>query len=247
MNYLVNKLLTDKNGKSKAFKLRLTDFQTHDRTLIIGKTGSGKSVLFDQMINHFSKKTFVLLLDTKREYHHVPTFEMENLEANKGLFRCYELDYRGHIIDDNYEIAEFFSILLFERAREQKKSSILAIEELGNVIKKYGRLYDIMPKFAKLLQQGRSSNIGFIGTTQRPQEIHTTILSQCTQLICFDLTSSQDLHSVKAYFEPEWFDLLNKHQFFHLNYTKNSLKRCFKRYLTSDEKNFYTKIFGKSY
>lgn len=231
--------------KENAVKFKKSNIRPHERITVIGKTGSGKSVLFDNLLDYFSKKTLVILIDTKDEYKHISEFQMENLKADKGLFKIVELDYKGQKIDDYYIIVEFFSLALFERGKTENRSSMLAIEELGNVVKKHGRLYDVSPSFARLLQQGRAHDVGFLGTTQRPQEIHTTILSQSNHIICFDLTSKHDLDAVKAYFEPEWIYDLGKHQFLHLDYTHNTITRNFKLYLSNDKIKFYNRLFGK--
>jgi DNA helicase HerA-like ATPase len=246
-------MLADKEGKRNAFKFKKSDLKPFERITIIGKIGSGKSVLTNEILEYMSKKTLVVLIDTKREYSHIPNFELDNLKADKGLFRIYELEYKGYKIRDFQQIVEVISVLLFERGftdkenKVQGRSSILAVEELGNVIKKHGRLYDVMPEYAVLIQQGRSRDVGFIGTTQRPQEIHTTILSESQHIVCFDLTSTHDLEAMKGYFEREWIDELGKHQFLHLNYSKNQIKRHFKLYLSTDKMKFYKSIFGRSY
>ncbi len=225
----------------------------HHRTTIIGKIGSGKSVLTDQLLQHLSKKSFVLLLDTKQEYQHYREFQLADLvEKRKGLFRVTELEYRGYLIDDNRTLAEFFSDLMVKQNKKRVKEGkrltnyILAIEEIGNVVRKHGRLYDVMPKFAVLLQQGRSLQIGYVGTTQRPAEIHTTILSQSYHVISFAVTSRNDLEAMKVYIEADQYLNLNRFQFMHVNHSENYVKHCYRLYLTESEKKYYHKIFGES-
>ncbi len=242
------KLVYEKKGK-----FDFNSILPHHRTTIIGKIGTGKSVLTDKILNHLSKRAFVVLIDTKGEYEHLTEFQLENLiDKRKGLFRVTSLDYRGYIIDDNQVLAEFFSDLMVKQNKKQRKDNkkltpyVLAIEEVGNVIRKHGRLYDVMPKFAVLLQQGRSLKIGYLGTTQRPAEIHTTILSQSHHVLSFQVTSRNDLEAMKTYIDADKYLDLNRFQFYHVNHAENYIKHCYKLYLTQSEKNYYFRVFGES-
>lgn len=225
-------------------KFKRSDIDINERMMIIGRTGTGKSVFTDTMLNYLSKNTLVVILDTKIEYDHIPALTPQVLENGKnGLFRIYEMEYYGEKIEDLYYIAEFLAENLFDRG-----NAILAIEELGNVCKKGGRLYDQMPNTARLLQQGRARECGFIGITQRPQEVHTTFLSQSDHIISFDVSSKHDIEAMKSYIDKERYDLLGKHQFFHYNVKRGFTKRCYRLY--EDELyhslDYYKKIFGRA-
>lgn len=225
-------------------KFKRSDIDTNERISVIGRTGTGKSVFTDTMLNYLSKNTLVVLLDTKIEYDHIPALTMEVLTNSKrGLYRIYELEYYGELIDDLYYICEFLAENIFERG-----NAILVVEELGNVCKKGGRLYDQMPHTARLLQQGRAKECGFIGITQRPQEVHTTFLSQSDHIISFDVSSKHDREAMKSYVDKEKYELLGKHQFFHYSVKGGFLKRCYRLY--EDELyhslEYYGKIFGRA-
>ncbi len=236
-----------KERKFQRYNFLYKSIKPHERCTIIGKTGSGKSVLFDNLLKVLSKSNLVILIDSKREYSHLPIvnnvkiFDKEIVKT--GLFRIYELEFKGHIIDDLVELNEFLSKVMFER-----RDCILAIEELANATKKSGamRLYDLQPNFAKLIQQGRSRNVGFLGTTQRPQEIHTTIMSESQHLIIFDVTSPHDQKALQNYIEPDLFDRLQKHEFYHLNLPEGYLKHCYKLRMSEPQKLKYKKMFGNA-
>lgn len=228
--------------KEQRAKFVFSDIGKHDRTTIVGKTGQGKSVLMDKLIHFFSKKTLVILIDTKNEYIHIPELNMKILQKAKGLYRIVSIEEEDNIIIDDYKvICEWISKILFDR-----ENCLLAIEELGNVVRKYGTLYEVMPNFAKLLQQGRSHNVGFIGTTQRPQEIHTTILSQSGHIISLLITSKHDLQAMGAYIDKEQYGKLQRYEFFHLNHAKNYLRHCNRLYLSDAEIKYYSDLFGET-
>jgi len=214
---------------------------THERSVIIGKTGSGKSVLFDTLLKFLAKKTLIILIDTKREYEHIPDFKLKFLKANKGLYRVYELRHRGKTIDHVPTVVEFISNLLFAR-----KNCMLAIEEMSQATKKNAyRLGDIMPHLNKLLTQGRSRGVGFLGTSQRPQQVHTDFLSQADHIISFEVTSTHDLKAMRTYIDEKHYEGLKRFEFIHYNMKGNYLRHCYKLYLSKQEKAYYESIFGK--
>lgn len=236
-------------------KFEFHSIKPHDRIVILGRTGSGKSVFTDKLLKFLSKSSFIILLDTKSEYEHLKEFELKYLKTKKiGIWKITEIEHRGNIIDDNFIISEFLSELMFsynKGAKSQRKKKklnfILAIEEMGNVTKKSpSKLYDIQPHFAKLLQQGRSQNIGLLSTSQRPQELHTTILSQANHIICFEIYSQHDKDALKPYIAPELFEELKQFEFFHYNTRDNYVNHCYKLYLNKYDQHFYKTIFGDS-
>lgn len=211
--------------------------------MILGRRGTGKSVFVDTELTFLGKKTFIVLIDVKNEYTHFPVLNVESmLEQKKGVCRVNSINYKGHDITDMYVIAEFIAENLFKR-----ENCMLVIEELGAVCAKGGRLYDAMNKVGTIVQQGRKKDVGFIGISQRPQEVHTTFLSQADHIISFEVSSKHDLEAMSAYIDKERYEILKPHEFFHYNVKENYLKRCYRLY--EDEMyqslNYYKKLFGK--
>lgn len=225
-------------------KFNKKSIQTHECIIIIGRRGTGKSVFVDTMLEYLKKKTFLVLLDIKDEYSHHPTLDIKTmLEQKKGVARVNSITYKGHEIKDHYIIAEFIAENLFKRG-----NCMLVIEELGAVCTKGGRLYDQMNKTGIVVQQGRKRDVGFIGISQRPQEIHTTFLSQADHIISFEVSSKHDLEAMSAYIDKDRYESLRRHEFFHYNVKDNYLKHCYKlydgdMYRTID---YYKRLFGKS-
>lgn len=236
-------------------KFTKTSIKKHEAITIVGKKGTGKSVLFDQLLLSLSRFTLIILIDTKREYKHIPFMDLEHLRWKedrktgkkeyafpKGIFKVQSgFELQGETYDDLYNITEWLSHILFQREK-----CILAIEELGNCTKKHTRFYDCNPFLATLVQQGRGKEVGFLGTTQRLQEIHTTILSESDHILCFRLTSEADESYMKNYIHPDRIKNLEKHEFLHLNLKEDYLRHCQKLYLDKQKLKYYTKIFGKT-
>lgn len=217
--------------------------EEQERTIILGLTGSGKSVLLDKMIKKFAKKTLVILIDAKDEYFHIPDFQIEDFNKNKGLFRINELEYEGVVIKGAKGlayIAEWLAEQMFERG-----DCILVIEEVGAVLKKYGKFYDRNPHVATLIQQGRGRGVGFIGVSQRPQELHTTLISQSTHVFSFWFHQRADIEYMKSYFPLDLIDDLARHEFLRYKVGEKIIYHHYKLYLSESEKDYYSKIFGK--
>lgn len=236
-------------------KFTKTSIKKHEAITVVGKKGTGKSVLFDTLLLALSKKTLIILLDTKREYKHIPFMDLDHIKYeidyktkkkkyafNTGLFRVISgFELGGKTYEDLFTITEWLSYVLFNREK-----CMLAIEELGNCTKKFNRFYDCNPYLSTLVCQGRQRGVGFLGTTQRLQEIHTTILSESDHILCFRLTSEADENYMRNYIHPDHIKELGTHEFLHLNLKDDYLRHCNKLYLDEQKLKYYTKIFGKT-
>jgi len=240
-------------------KFKRSDIKTNERLLILGRTGTGKSVLFDTMLNYLSKKCYIILIDTKNEYTHYPTLDFKTFYTqNRGIARINELKVKTKQgtfqTDDLYKIAEFICSNLYnfnKKAKDENRRlrhTIVCIEELGNVCKKGGRLYDVMEHTSKIVSQGRSLEIGFIGTSQRPQMVHTDFIAEADHLISFAVSSKHDLEAMRSYFAKEQYYELKLFEFFHYQIKKGIIKHCYPIYETEmyHSLDYYRKLFGRS-
>ena len=240
-------------------KFKRSDIHNNERLIIIGRTGTGKSLFADTIMTFLSKTCFIVLIDVKNEYIHIPTLDFKTFYTQrKGIVRINELkiNHKGRkiLIDDLNKIAEFICANLFKFNLEAKvnnkplRRSMVCIEELGNVCKKVGRLYDVMYNTSKVLSQGRGLEIGFIGISQRPQMIHTDFLSQADHIVSFEVSSKHDLEAMKSYFAKEQYYELKKFEFLHYNVKKGSIKSCYPLYETEmyHSLDYYRKLFGRS-
>lgn len=232
-------------------KFSKNSIQSHERVMILGRTGTGKSVFADTLLHFLGKKTFVCLLDPEEVYTHYPILDIKTLMTQrKGVFRLTEIVYRTNkfskpvVIDNPQTIAEFLAENLYKRG-----NCILAIEELGSVLpKSSSKLIDLSHHMGILITRGRKQDVGFIGIAQRTQHIHTEFLSQATHIISYEVSSKHDLEAMRAYIDKEKYEQLKRFEFFHYNVRDNYLKHCYKLY--SDELyhslEYYKALFGKA-
>ena len=240
-------------------KFKRTKIHTNERLVILGRTGTGKSVLTDTMIQYLAKSCYIVLIDVKGEYLHIPTLDFKTFFTQKrGVVRINELTIKSGsqtmITDDAYKITEFIASNLFkynQKLRDDKKplrKAMICVEELGSVCKKGGRLYDVMYNTAKVVSQGRSMEIGFIGISQRPQQVHTDFISQADHIISFDVSSKHDLEAMKSYFNSDQYQSLKRFEFFHYAIKEGLVKQCYPLYENElyHSLDYYRKLFGRS-
>lgn len=159
--------------------------------LITGKTGTGKSVLFRELISN--QKRFIIF-DSIKEYRDLrPPFP--------ALFIYDPIDllvYLQNNRHENYRIVfdpanPFGKVRLMRPEREvtlfewlcgvvyELNDITLGIEELG----KHETRKDISPNLYNLICLGRHKSISLYATTQRPAQISTDFKAQITKFISF--------------------------------------------------------------
>jgi len=227
--------------------------------VILGRTGTGKSVFTDTMLNYLGRKVFIVLIDVKDEYLHIPTLDFKTFfTQRKGVVRINNLTIKSGNqtlkTDDLYKITEFIASNLFKQNQKLKEEgkplrrAMLCVEELGSVCRKGGRLYDVMYNTAKVISQGRGVEIGFIGISQRPQQVHTDFLSQADHVISFEVSSKHDLEAMKSYFSKEQYESLQRFEFIHYKIKAGNVKHCYPLYENElyHSLEYYRNLFGRS-
>ncbi len=233
-------------------KFNRNHIQPHERIMILGRTGTGKSVFADTLMTFLGKRTFIVLFDPEGVYTHYPILDIKTLYTQKkGVFRITEIIYndnkllgKDYTIDDPQTIVEFLAHNLYKRG-----NCILAIEELGSVLPKSNtKLIDLSHHVGVLITRGRKQDVGFIGIAQRTQHIHTEFLSQATHIISYEVSSKHDLDAMKAYIDKDKYENLKRFEFFHYNVRDNYLKHCYRLYGDQlyHSLDYYKALFGQS-
>ena len=240
-------------------KFKRTKIHTNERIVVLGRTGTGKSLFTDTLIHYLAKQCYIVLIDVKGEYLHIPTLDFKTFfTQKKGVVRINELTIKHGSqttkTDDAYKITEFIASNLFKYNQKLKaerkpiRKAMICVEELGSVCKKGGRLYDVMYNTAKIISQGRGMEIGFIGISQRPQQVHTSFISQSDHIISFEVSSKHDLEAMKSYFNTEQYNNLKRFEFLHYIIKEGIIKQCYPLYENElyHSLEYYRKLFGRS-
>ena len=170
--------------------IRLTDdiiFSSNSRIAILGKTGTGKSTFFkNKILPHYDSFIFH---DSKVEnsdvQHDILVTNPKDLRKNIGKYN--KILYQPK----NIYPADFDAVckVIFESGIE----TVLYVDEVMeissvNKIEHYHKL---------LLTQGRGKDIGIINVSQRPSDIHNTILSESEHFFIFKLTLDPDIVKIE--------------------------------------------------
>ncbi len=155
--------------------------RANDRVLIVGSTGSGKTVLALALFSAMRPRR--LLIDPKGE-HHLP-----------GVRRCsrvsrLDLEARAaHFVPARGDDAEWEE--LFERVWAGRRlPRVIHIDEAFGPT----RAGKAPAGLRLMIQQGRALRQGIIACTQRPVNIESTLRTEADHVICFDITAIDRRH-----------------------------------------------------
>lgn len=170
--------------------IKLTDdivFDLNDRLALLGKTGVGKSTFAKRhILPHYNRYVFH---DSKIEnsdvQHDILITNPKDLKKNIGKYN--RILYQPKDID----VRDFDAVckVIFESG---VKTAIYVDEVMEvssvNKIERYHKM---------ILTQGRGKGIGIINVSQRPSDIHNTILSESEHFFIFKLTLDPDINKMQ--------------------------------------------------
>ena len=160
--------------------------EPHIRILVVGKTQSGKSYWAKKLLSQYKNR---IVYDIKREYSDygliVKTIEEldEAIKSGCNKIVIQPLDLSSEYFD---KVCEY----IFSKLRNM----VFIVDEVHNYISK-----SYIPMGFKRLvtvAEGKELRIGVISISQRPQNIHNDIISNCKLVVCFKLNLKNDAESI---------------------------------------------------
>ena len=156
-------------------------------TLILGKSGTGKSYLVKKAMSSGRLGGRVMVVDIKgAEYADVPGFERIT-EIGDAIDQARAEDFEvfswRFVPDTDADVSDIFRLAL-----AVKHCTVIA-EEIGD--------YKADRHLLRCLRRGRSEGVRVIALSQRPAEVHRTVSSQCELTVAFHMDDSRDREYVR--------------------------------------------------
>ncbi len=192
-------------------------FASTDCVLVLGTRGCGKSYLSKKCQEAWSR---IFIYDTVMEYTDDDGFIVRDFNSFCEFLKSNEssdsfvLIYQASPEDSDEQEIIFNQIM---RVCYYTGNMLIVIDEVVNVSSPHN-----LPKWLKEnYLTGRHQNIAVMATTQRPGELHKTILSQSNHIFCGRIVETNDLNYVKSFLNKPKEDLANlpDREFFYKNKT----------------------------
>jgi len=157
-------------------------------TLVVGKTGYGKSFIVKDAINRLDR---VVIFDTLGEYNNYEDFTVVTTlkDLHKELLQKYEDTYMQIICryteQEQYETALAMCYMV--------GNLTVVIEEISN----FSNAHALSPILEKIVRFGRHRDMSIIGITQRFSDIGLLLRNNLDMLVCFNLTAPNDINYLR--------------------------------------------------
>jgi len=206
--------------------LELTEKFYGEKTVLLAKSGYGKSYTARVVVEEGLKKsvTFIIIdpQDAHLNYPGVEYIDAKNVKSVKDFAKLIALSHKNICIRMKHLSVEDQNIFLHHFITEYRKHQHKGIK---TIILEEAHKY--CPEAEKteskniirgMFQEDRSSGLGIIAITQRPQRLDKTCLSQADNIAAGRVTSKRDCDAVAQYIDDandiEKIKVLQKGQFF---------------------------------
>lgn len=173
----------------------MDSFKQTDKILILGRSGCGKSFLGKKIQQAFPR---LVIFDITDEYpadqNTIRTFdEFTNFARHAGSLPRFK------------KVVKFSDELNQEQLQATFDAMLKILFTIGDMtivieeIQEYCSTHKLPEYLWKSMTRGRHRNLGFIITTQRPGQLHKTVLSQSTHVITGNLIDKNDVTTVATF------------------------------------------------
>lgn len=158
------------------------------RLVILGSTGSGKTVLTRNLVARFIKNhNKIFLTDPKNEFDDIKALNKSDFTNYKFFARkIRKVHYNKEVIDDPYVCSEFACSLAWNFA-----PAIAYCEEIPESVGKHESLPHSHYCMYKVLQEGRAQKAGIIVVSQMMSDTHLSFIRQSSAIFIFAMLPAE--------------------------------------------------------
>lgn len=181
------------HNQSPQIKNNNFHFSDTDKIGILGRSGTGKSYLAQKILEIYPRK---IIFDSLYEYSNFGDIFHNFNDFSENIIKNKNSNNFSTIIQFDIESAnnsdEFEEML---RISYYRGNCCVFIDEIQN----FSTVHYLSYWLRQMILTGRHRKICFIYTTQRPGELHKTILSQTSKIFCGNLHSNNDIKTMANY------------------------------------------------
>ncbi len=170
---------------------------------ILGRSGSGKSYLAQKIIALYPR---VIIFDSLYEYSETGEIQHDFEGFSEFMLKHEnEQSFRTVVqfgVENSHQNEEFEQML---RVAYYRGRCAIFIDEVQN----FSTVHIIPEWLRQVVLTGRHQEIALIFTTQRPGELHKTLLSQSNKIFCGNLHSQVDIKTMSNYLDRPAEEIAN--------------------------------------